>query len=251
MTAQVSFFCSTAVIMIAIALLTPSLLNAQGTSPGSHLIDPDSIGQPSTCPQIRGVGNPILLFHTYFKQTINVFNPKQDKTEVKLIYYRREKTNVILHRLIFRLKNTYANRFEYVGILSVVPKKEIASGRYNHFVIRYINSSDINDAIAILGVYEVDTDHSIPCTDQKQKWLSYILKNPYVVTKCEAEDRPDCVTSDDLTRLFSATFDLVEMVLGSFGFDVSTSQLGYDQVILDIFGQAFSEFNFAKVSDDK
>ena len=203
--------------------------------------------QPDTCPNIRGLGEPILIFHNYFKQTIGIFNPKNDKTKVNLIYYRREKQGVIIHRFIFKLKNSFANRFEYVGLLSVNPKKEIQSERYKHFIVRYINSSNLDDVTALLGVYEVDKEYKIPCTKMKQKWLDYILKNPYVVTKCEAEDRPDCLTSSDLTSLFSQTFTLVEMILASFGFEVSTGQLGYDEVVLDIFDKSFSDFDFILV----
>jgi hypothetical protein len=204
--------------------------------------------QPETCPNIQGLGEPILIFHNYFKQTIGIFNPQNPKTSVNLIYYRREKEGVIIHRFIFKLKNSFANRFEYVGLLSVNPKKEIQSGRYKHFIVRYINSSNLDDVAALLGVYELEEETSIPCTDMKQKWLSYILKNPYVVTKCEAEDRPDCLTSSDLTTLFSKTFNLLEMILKSFGFEVTTGQLGYDRVVLDIYDKAFEGFDFILVS---
>jgi hypothetical protein len=207
-----------------------------------------SYKQPDTCPNIRGLGEPVLIFHNYFKQAIGIFNPQNEKTSVALIYYRREKQGVIIHRFIFKLKNSFANRFEYVGLLSVNPKKEIESGRYKHFIVRYINSSNIDDVAALLGVYEIDEGENIPCSEMKQKWLSYILKNPYVVTKCEAEDRPDCLTSADLTNLFSETFNLLEMVLKSFGFEVTTGQLGYDKVILDIYEDAFQDFKFILVS---
>lgn len=204
--------------------------------------------QPETCPNIRGLGAPILIFHNYFKQTIGIFNPRNEKTSAELIYYRREKQGVIIHRFIFKLKNSFANRFEYVGLLSVNPKKEIESGRFKHFIVRYINSSNLDDVSALLGVYEPEKDYTIPCEDNKQKWLSYILKNPYVVTKCEAEDRPDCVTSADLTAVFSQSFTLLELVLDSFGISVTTGQLGYDEVILDIYEKAFKDFQFILVS---
>ena len=233
------------VTLIFLILLSPTL---QQLTLDPEETDSEFNGLPIECPNIKGLGEPILIFHEYFKQTINVFNPKQEDTEVKLIYYRRERTSVIVHRFVFRLKNTYANRFEYVGLLSVIPKKEIESGRHRHFVIRYINTTDFDNVIAILGIYESDKEANIPCENMKQTWLSYILRNPYVVTKCEAIDRPDCVTSNDLTKLFSAAFELLEFVLASFGFDVSTSQLGYDPVILKAYLDAFSDFGFAVVN---
>jgi hypothetical protein len=228
------------ILVLYIALVLPSLNQLSG-------IDPDTFGQPITCPNIEGIGDPVYIFHKYFQQTISIFNPKEEKTKVELIYYRRERVHVNVYRFIFKLRNSYADRWEYVGILSVVPKNQIESGKFNHFIIRYINSTDVNDAKAVVGVYEAETDKAIPCKDMKQKWLSYILKNPYVVTKCEAEDRPDCVTSNDLTLLFSDTFELIEGVLASFGFKVSTSQLGYDPVILSIYKKTFSRFDFANV----
>lgn len=204
--------------------------------------------QPDTCPNIRGLGEPILIFHTYFKQTIGIFNPRNPKTKAELVYYRREKQGVIIHRFIFKLKNSFANRFEFVGLLSVNPKKEIESGRFKHFIVRYVNSSNLDDVSALLGIYEPDKDNLIPCEENKQKWLSYILKNPYVVTKCEAEDRPDCVTSADLTSVFSQTFTLLELILDSFGIPVTSGQLGYDEVVLDIYEKAFKDFQFILVS---
>ena len=226
--------------MIFVLLLIPSIVICQNREIITY-------EQPDTCPNIRGLGEPVLIFHNYFKQAIGIFNPQNEKTSVALIYYRKEKQGVIIHRFIFKLKNSFANRFEYIGLLSVNPKKEIESGRYKHFIVRYINSSNLDDVAALLGVYEIEESTDIPCTDMKQKWLSYILKNPYVVTKCESEDRPDCLTSSDLTNLFSQTFNLLEMILKSFGFNVTTGQLGYDKVILDIYQDAFKDFDFILV----
>ena len=203
--------------------------------------------QPSTCPNIRGLGEPVLIFHSYFRQTFGIFNPQNEKTSVKLVYYRREKQEVVIHRFIFKLKNSFADRFEYIGILSVNPKKEIRSGRYKHFIVRYVNSSNVDDVAALLGIYEFEKDELIPCEKMKDKWLSYILKNPYVVTKCEAEDKPECLTSSDLTTIFSKTFNLLEKVLKSFGFEVSTGELGYDEVVLDIYEDTFADFKFILV----
>jgi hypothetical protein len=166
---------------------------------------------------------------------------------VQLIYYRREKQGVIIHRFIFKLKNSFADRFEYVGLLSVNPKKEIQSGRYKHFIVRYVNSSNVDDVAALLGIYEFEPGDEIPCSEMKPKWLSYILKNPYVVTKCESEERPECLTSSDLTLVFSKTFNLLERVLDSFGFKVSTGELGYDEVVLDIYEDTFKDFEFILV----
>lgn len=200
------------------------------------------------CRNIKGVGNPSNIFHIYFKQTMNVFNPQQKDTEVKLLYYRKQKAKVEVHRYVFKLKNTYANRYEYVGIVSVVPKKEIVSGRHKHFIIRYINTSDLLDAQTLLGVYEAKKDKPLMCANMKKDWLNYLIKNPYIVTKCKVEDRPECITSASLTKLFSEIFNLVTQILQSFGIEVSTGELGYDKTVLNIFLDVFKDFKFVTVS---
>ena len=200
-----------------------------------------------TCPNVKGLGNPINIFHQYFRQTIKVFNPKEKDTEVKLLYYREQQNKVGVHRFIFRLKNTYANRFEYVGIVSVVPKKEIKSGRNKHFIIRYINSSDLLDTGTLLGIYETKKDKTIPCANMKQSWLDYLIEHPYVVTQKETTVPANCVTSQTLTNLFTKIILLIQKVLASFGLKVTTGQLGFDVTILDIFLDVFSDFQFVLV----
>jgi hypothetical protein len=201
-----------------------------------------------TCPNVKGIGNPINIFHQYFRQTIKVFNPKEKDTEVKLLYYREQQNKVAVHRFVFRLKNTYANRFEYVGIVSVVPKKEIISGRNKHFIIRYINSSDLLDTGTLLGIYGAKKNKIIPCGNMKQTWLDYLIEHPYVVTQKETVVPADCVTSKTLTSLFTKMILLIQKVLASFGFNLTTGQLGFDVTILDIFLEVFKDFQFVSVS---
>ena len=221
--------------------------NSQTKETGSEVIQIE--GQsPDQCQDIKGLGPPVFIFHTYFRQTISIFNPKQPKTEIKLLYYREERTTVQIHRFVFRMKGVIVKRFEYIGILSVVPAKEIKKGTFKHFVVRYINSSDLQDVVALLGIYEADKDLIIPCPKMKKTWVEEILRDPYVITTCEPEAVSDCITSQDLTKLFSATFSLLEHVLASFGFDVSSSQLGYDETILDIYLKSFKKFDFIIVS---
>jgi hypothetical protein len=176
-----------------------------------------------------------------------VFNPAEKDTDVKLLYYREQQNRVGIHRFVFRLKNTYANRFEYVGIVSVVPKKEIKSGRNKHFIIRYINSSDLLDTGTLLGIYEAKKDKIIPCSSMRQTWLDYLIEHPYVVTQKESVISADCVTSKTLTKLFTRMILLVQKVLKSFNINVSTGQLGFDMTILDIFLDVFKDFQFVSV----
>jgi hypothetical protein len=157
-------------------------------------------------------------------------------------------TKVQVHRFVFRLKNTYANRFEYVGIVSVVPKKEIKSGRHKHFIIRYINSSDLLDTGTLLGIYEAKKDVVMPCKGMKEQWLDYLIEHPYVVTQKQVPVSENCVTSKTLTELFSLMILLLQKVLESFGLKVSTGQLGFDETVLNIFLDVFKDFKFVSVS---
>lgn len=201
-----------------------------------------------SCKEVRGLGNPINIFHQYFRQTIQVFNPKQKKTEVKLLYYRMQKSKVHVHRFVFRLKNTYANRFEYVGIVSVVPKKELESERYRHFIVRYINSSDLVDTVTLLGVYEAKSSKPVHCPKMKEKWLDYLIEHPYVVTECKQKENPDCVTSEQLTLMFGLIFQFLQKVLLSFGIEVTVGELGFNPVILNVYKLVFKDFDFILVS---
>ena len=113
---------------------------------------------------------------------MNIFNPKDKKLEIKLIYYREQLAEANIHRYVFKLKNNFAPRYEYVGIVSVVPAAEIDSGKYKHFIVRYINTTKLKDVISLLGIYEAkDDDVEIPCPNMKQQWLSYLFKKPYII----------------------------------------------------------------------
>ena len=198
----------------------------------------------ASCPSVPGLGNPIHIFHRYFKQTIKIFDPSEKETSAELMYYRVQRKKSHVHRFVFRLRNTYANRFEYVGIVSVVPSREVKSGRHKHFVIRYINSADLLDTVTLLGVYEIDRDKLLPCPNMKRLWLEHLSKDPYIVTRAAPEN---CVSSQDLTSMFSLFFEAFRRVLDSFGVRVSKGQLGFDETILDILVDVYQDFEFVKV----
>lgn len=203
---------------------------------GSHVFT-------SSCPSVEGLGNPIHIFHRYFKQTIKIFDPSQKETSAELMYYRVQRKKSHVHRFVFRLRNTYANRFEYVGIVSVVPSREVKSGRHKHFVIRYINSADLLDTATLLGIYEIDRQRVLGCPHMKQLWLEHLVKDPYIVTRTPAH----CVSSGDLTRMFSFFFEAFRRVLDSFGVTVSKGQLGFDETVLDIVWDVYRDFDFIQV----
>jgi hypothetical protein len=198
------------------------------------------------CQNIQGIGQPINIFHRYFQQTMNIFNPKDPKLKIKLIYYREQNEKMSYHRFVFKLKNNFAPRWEYVGIVSVVPRHEIDSGKYTHYIVRYLNSTKINDIAGLLGIYELEEydDNDLNCPKMKEHWLSYLMKNPYMPTECRAVEVPGCVRSSDLTELFQSNFIFVKLALKKFGFEVSIGELGYNKEILSAYKEAFKKFSF-------
>jgi hypothetical protein len=203
---------------------------------------------PQQCPLVPGLSNPIIIFHQYFKQTLKIFNPSEKKTSVELLYHRVNKKKSHVHRFVFRLKNTYVKRYEYIGILSVIPRKEIRSGRNKHYIIRYINSVDLLDLITLLGAYEANDKRPLDCGNMKQIWLNHLIKDPYIVTRTESVKQQGVISSEEVTKMFSLFFLVFQKVLHSFGIEVSTGQLGFDMTILDILLDVYQDFDFIKVS---
>ena len=198
------------------------------------------------CKSIKGIGEPVNIFHRYFQQTMNIFNPKKPDLKIKLIYYREQIEKMSYHRFVFKLKNSFAPRWEYIGIVSVVPNHEIDSGKYTHYIVRYLNSTKLQDVASLLGIYEVEEfeDSDLKCEKMKESWISYLMKNPYMPTECKAVEVPGCVRSSDLTKLFQSNFNFLKIALKKFGFEVGLGELGYNREILSSYRQAFTEFPF-------
>lgn len=219
-----------------IYILVPLLLSAQ-EKPEAPL---------KSCQNVQGLGPPVNIFHRYFQQTMAIFNPNKPKLQIKLIYYRQQNESMSFHRFVFKLKNSFAPRWEYIGIVSVVPQHEIDSGKFTHYIVRFLNSTKLGDIAGLLGIYEIEkfADNDLRCPQMKEQWLSHLMKNPYMPTECRAVEAPGCVRSKDLTRLFEANFTFLKMALKKFGFDVSIGELGYNRQILASYKQAFGQFSF-------
>ena len=93
-------------------------------------------------------------------------------------------------------------------------------------------------------MYEIEKDNEVKCPGMKGKWLQYLMSNPYITTQCEQVDPVGCVKSSDLTKLFSASFELIKEILFKFGFRVTIGQLGYNRVVLGIYKQVYQDFRF-------
>ena len=208
--------------------------------------DEEVVYLPQTCNNIKPFGAPINVFHRYLQQTMNIFNPKNPKLQIKLIYYKKISGLTSNFRFVFKLKNNFANRWEYVGIISMIPQNEKDRGTNKHTVLRYMNSTKIKDIKFLLGIDEIEEyeDSDLECKNMKETWLSKLMKNPYYSTDCKPTEVPGCVRSRDLSELFQLNFFFLQSVMKKFGFDVTIGELGFNPMILASYRKAFKDFPF-------
>ena len=201
---------------------------------------------PQQCNNIQPFGAPINVFHRYLGQTINIFNPKNPKLQIKLIYFQKISGITSNFRFVFKLKNNFANRWEYVGIISMIPQSEKDAGTNNHTVLRYINTTKIKDLKYLLGIDDIEEyeESDLECEKMKETWLSNLMKSPYYSTDCKPTEVPGCVRSRDLSQLFQLNFFFLQSVMKEFGFEVTIGELGFNPRILASYREAFKEFPF-------
>jgi hypothetical protein len=109
-----------------------------------------------------------------------------------------------------------------------------------------VNSSKLEDVVALLGVYEAADaeEKEINCPQMKENWLSYLMSNPYMPTDCRPVDLPGCVKAKELTKLFGATFNFLKDILFKFGFKVTLGELGFNKTVLQSYKIGFAQFPF-------
>ena len=200
------------------------------------------------CPRIKGIQDPVLIFHLYFKQTMNVFNPKESRTSVDLIHYQEVITDISTNIFIFKIKNTYTTEYDYVGIVSIIPENELRSGNNKHYIIRYINSKDIQDVMILIGVFDFENKKPLPCSKPKKRWLEYLMKNPYVLTSCKGKNIPTCDVVSDKRMLFLDMLNFIQNLLSSFSINVTLKDINYNEVILNEIEDGFRDFDFIRVN---
>jgi hypothetical protein len=178
---------------------------------------------------------------------MNVFNPGNEKVQVKMIYYKQHFSPSNNHRFVFKLKNSFANRWEYVGIISSTHENKSSnnnSKEHQHQILRYMNSTKIKDIRYLLGIDDLEDyeDTEYKCSDMKEEWLSQLMKNSYISTDCKPTEIPGCIRSRDLNQLFQNNFTFLKSIMKAFGFEVSVGELGFNRSILNSYRLAFKEF---------
>merc|ERR1712137_766176 len=90
------------------------------------------------CNSIRPIGSPANIFYRYFSQTMKVFNPNDSSVEIKLIYHKQSFAPANNNRFVFKLKNNFASRWEYVGVITTIREDPNDSKIKDHVILRYI-----------------------------------------------------------------------------------------------------------------
>lgn len=216
----------------------------------------------TSCPKIKGAGNPVNIFHSYFQQIITLNDPVNAQSRVQLILYREtmveevktdettqaEKLVVtgLYHHFVFRVKYSFRKRPSFIGVVTYIPHNQIDSKKFTHFVVRYIDSTRLDDVVSLLGVYDLykqDPRGVINCPQVKQRALKYLLDSK-IPTKCRTNEEVGCVHSQDLTDIFNANFEFIKNALKDFMFGVSVSELILNKTILKNYRESFQKYDF-------
>lgn len=248
-------------ISFLILFILPNFLYPQNIPQALRAPAPDEMGDeadsseqdilkvnflPQKCSNIRPMGSPGNVFYRYLSQTMKVFNPNDPNLQIKLIYYKENFVPTNNHRFVFKLKNNFASRWEYVGIISAVRQDPDDPSKVHHVILRYLNTTRIEDTKTLLGIDEIEDfkDNDFKCKNMKEVWLSSLMKKSYFSTNCKPTEVSGCVRASDLSALFQLNFAFLKNVLKSFGLEATIGELGFNGSILLSYRNAFSEFPF-------
>ena len=171
------------------------------------------------------------------------FNVKNTRTSVNLLYYREEiEEGSSYHYFVFKIKNTYASKFDFVGIVSTIPPHERERGSNQHYVLRYSNSKELEDVIMLLGIFNLNQNADIRCLHSKLSWVKYLKKHPYTMGAIGHGDRSDYQDREitvEQKLAFSPFLMVLQSVLDSFGLKLGVDDLKKNREILEMFESHF------------
>ena len=130
-----------------------------------------------SCKNIPGIGSPVNIFHSFFQNFLGSMSPDKGNSGVELVLLNEQNIENLVYRFIFKYTNT-RNRTYYVGILSTIPEDQFEEPNPEHMIVRFIQSSDVQDAQRLLGLYNFDEKISNEC-EYKDKFWDYVKNNPF------------------------------------------------------------------------
>lgn len=134
-----------------------------------------------SCTNIPGIGAPVNIFHTYFQSFFKSMAFGNSQGGIELVVYNERNLESLVYRFIFKYKSA-RNRTFYVGILSTIPEDQINEPNPEHMIVRFIQSSDIQDTQRLLGLYNLNVDDARDC-EYKNKFWSYTSLNPFEINQ--------------------------------------------------------------------
>ena len=129
------------------------------------------------CENIEGIGSPANMIHEYFKQIYHNLYNKSEEKPLELLSISDQKEDNEVFRFIFRV--TLNEIYYYIGILSIISKKEIKKVDPLSYIVRYIQSKEVRDVERFLGVYDINLKNDLTCPfDLKTEFWNFVRKKP-------------------------------------------------------------------------
>lgn len=129
------------------------------------------------CPKVPGIGPSINIVSEYFQTIFNVMRTDNEDTNIKLIQFSEQLHEAIVYRYIFKYVGDRQKTY-YIGVLSTIPGDEVEKPNPKHIVVRFIQSTDINDAKRLLGMYDTLEESEEECGFKMSFW-EYINQHPF------------------------------------------------------------------------
>lgn len=204
-----------------------------------------TINSQSQCRNIKGLGSPINIFREYIQQLYYNFAFNPDIDPPVLVYYKEVPFKHSIHYYIFKFQNIFTLKTEYIGIMSLVRKKDVENQNYQHIIIRYVDSVHFESVKILLGVHEAEENMEVPCSEMKNDLMMNMFSNPVVSDTC-SEDSFNGVSYNEIQLVLRKIYFIVKNVLQIFGFEVDLSAILQDKEIFQIMEQELGSFQFLK-----
>lgn len=199
----------------------------------------EKLNERSQCKRIKGLGSPVNIFRTYFQQTLDSFFVENKKSQVTLMYYRESREEVSTHRYIFSIRKNSSSSIQYIGIISLVPQFEFDKRRYKQYVIRYVQDREFESVKALIGIHDVCDNYRLSCPTMKNDLVRELVENPVMPYTCLSGIKSNRLGKESAKDVFRKNLEAIRQVLGEFGFELSLSDLLFDQKVIGVLERVF------------
>jgi hypothetical protein len=129
--------------------------------------------------------------------------------------------------------------------MSLVKKKDLENGNYQHIIIRYVDSVSFETVKILLGVHDAEEDAHIPCTNMKNDIMIKMFNDPVVSDTC-SDDSYSSVSYNDIQSILRKMYFIIKKVLQIFEFEVDISLILQDKQIFNIIEGELNHFHFLR-----